>query len=84
MSSFFINKLIFLFNSENISFYHCTVQYIYVYIYILLYSLFKPLLWTIRPCFLSQLRQTLDKLEGVERLSQHMMIHKLVYTVGCT
>ena len=46
-------NFIFLFNSENISFYHCAVKYEIVKLFlilILLFSLFEPLLWTIRPC----------------------------------
>ena len=50
-------NFIFLFSLENINFYHCTVKYeifnfrlLYFLILILIFSLFKPLLWTIRPC----------------------------------
>ena len=48
-------NFIFLFNSENISFYHCAVKieidfkpFLFL---ILLFSLFEPLLWTVRPCY---------------------------------
>ena len=49
---------IFLFNSENISFYHFTVQYqifdfrFFVFMY---FNFYCFLLWTIRPCFFKKL-----------------------------